>query len=87
MEPQPEFELVADPSSVTNQEFDAVGTNVSYKLRRMTDDQRHIAELLINKILICGLRSQLCDVSDLTGLITVQHCEAEEEDRDQAEAN
>lgn len=49
----------------TQDEFDAVGSNVACKLRRMNENQRAIAELIINKTIIFGVQDKLIDASDV----------------------
>lgn len=49
----------------TQDEFDAVGSNVACKLRRMNENQRAIAELIINKTIIFGVQDKLVDASDV----------------------
>ncbi|XP_075985690.1 uncharacterized protein LOC142982869 [Anticarsia gemmatalis] len=53
-------------SSVHDKEFDAIGSNVACKLKRMNSEQRCHAELLINKVLIEGLKNNLTEFTDLT---------------------
>lgn len=52
----------------TTDEFDGIGINVSCKLRRMDEDQRMYAELLINKVLFSGIKGRLREETDITGL-------------------
>lgn len=40
-------------------EFDAIGTTVAFKLRRMDENQRNIAEYLMNQLLYYGIKNQL----------------------------
>lgn len=44
-------------------EFDAVGAIVAFKLRRMDEHQRNIAEHLINNVLYLGLKNELNEVT------------------------
>lgn len=52
--------------SILEKEFEAISFNVVCKLRRMNPEQRCHAELLINKVLIGGLKNSLTDETDLT---------------------
>ncbi|CAB3229661.1 unnamed protein product [Arctia plantaginis] len=52
--------------NVLEKEFEAISSNVVCKLRRMNPEQRCHAELLINKVLIGGLKNSLTDETDLT---------------------
>lgn len=47
-------------------EFDAVGMNVSAKLRKMDSIQQALAESLINKILTKGVFKELTRLTDVT---------------------
>lgn len=58
---------------VCEEEYKAIGDNVAFKLRRMRVDQRYYAELLINKVLINGLKDQLIDETDVVGLTQFVH--------------
>lgn len=49
-------------------EFDGIGTNVACKLRRMDEEQKLMAEELINKVLINGIKGRLTEDTDITGL-------------------
>lgn len=51
---------------VLEKEFNAIGANVACKLQRMSLQQRYHAELLINKVLIKGLKESLTEATDLT---------------------
>lgn len=52
--------------SILDREFEAIGSNVACKLKRMNSAQRYHAELLINKVLIEGLKNKLTEDTDLT---------------------
>lgn len=47
--------------ATADNEFKTVGANVAWKLARMVDDQRNIAEHLINNILHYGITNKLND--------------------------
>ncbi|XP_022818396.1 uncharacterized protein LOC111350909 [Spodoptera litura] len=51
-----------------DRELEAIGANVTCKLKRMNSLQRYHAELLINKVLISGLKNNLTDDTDLTDI-------------------
>lgn len=52
--------------NLLDRELEAIGANVTCKLKRMNSLQRYHAELLINKVLISGLKNNLSDETDLT---------------------
>ncbi|KAJ8710125.1 hypothetical protein PYW07_009491 [Mythimna separata] len=52
--------------NLLDRELEAIGANVTCKLKRMNSLQRYHAELLINKVLISGLKNSLTDETDLT---------------------
>lgn len=52
--------------NLLDREMEAIGANVTCKLKRMDPLQRYHAELLINKVLITGLKNNLSDETDLT---------------------
>lgn len=52
--------------NLLDRELEAIGANVTCKLKRMDPLQRYHAELLINKVLITGLKNNLSDDTDLT---------------------
>lgn len=54
----------------SDKEYEAIGANVACKLKRMNPQQRYQAELLINKVLIKGLKNSLSDDTDLTDVWT-----------------
>jgi hypothetical protein len=56
---------------MSDKELKAVAANVVYKLKRMNIEQRCHAELLINKVLVYGLRNILTYNTDLTNNIDV----------------
>lgn len=49
-------------------EFDGIGVNVSCKLRRMGEEQQIYAEMLINQILMNGLKGRLWEETELCEL-------------------
>ncbi|KAF6210075.1 hypothetical protein GE061_015831 [Apolygus lucorum] len=51
-------------------EFDGVGLNVACKLRRMSEEQQLYAEMLINKVLMNGVKGRLQEETDLCALKT-----------------
>lgn len=53
-------------------EFDGIGLNVACKLRRMDEDQKLYAEMLINKVLMHGVKGRLQEETDVLGLKFVQ---------------
>ncbi|XP_039287072.1 uncharacterized protein LOC111054809 [Nilaparvata lugens] len=53
-------------------EFDGIGLNVACKLRRMDEDQKLYAEMLINKVLMYGVKGKLQEETDVRGLKFVQ---------------
>ncbi|XP_074034687.1 uncharacterized protein [Leptinotarsa decemlineata] len=53
-------------------EFDGIGLNVACKLRRMDGDQKPYAEMLINKVLMHGVKGRLQEETDFLGLKFVQ---------------
>ncbi|XP_026728276.1 uncharacterized protein LOC113494230 [Trichoplusia ni] len=53
-------------AEVLDRELEAIGANVACKLKRMDPEQRYHAELLINKVLITGLRNNLTEGTDFT---------------------
>lgn len=53
-------------------EFDGIGLNVACKLRRMDGDQKLYAEMLINKVLMHGVKGRLQEETDFLGLKFVQ---------------
>ncbi|XP_035451634.2 uncharacterized protein LOC118277076 [Spodoptera frugiperda] len=57
-----------DDHDLIDRELEAVGANVTCKLKRMNPLQRYHAELLINKVLISGLKNNLTDDTDLTDI-------------------
>lgn len=59
-------EHYADNNEMLDRELDAIGANVTCKLKRMNSEQRYHAELLINKVLITGLKNNLTNDTDLT---------------------
>lgn len=66
-----ETEGLANVSHDTSdKEYEAIGANVACKLKRMNPQQRYQAELLINKVLIKGLKNSLSDDTDLTDVWT-----------------
>lgn len=54
--------------SQNQDEFDAVGNNVACKLRRMNDNQKILAEQLLNKIILLGIQNKLYDYTDVVSL-------------------
>ncbi|XP_028032895.1 uncharacterized protein LOC114245087 [Bombyx mandarina] len=60
-----------DKEEPLDREFNAIGANVACKLKRMNQQQRYHAELLINKVLIKGLKDSLTDDSDITDVWNV----------------
>lgn len=53
-------------------EYDGIGLNVACKLRRMNEEQRLYAELLINKVLLYGMKHRLQEETSLSGLVPTQ---------------
>ncbi|KAJ8710751.1 hypothetical protein PYW08_009266 [Mythimna loreyi] len=52
--------------NLLDRELEAIGANVTCKLKRMNSLQRYHAELLINKVLLTGLKNNLTDDTDIT---------------------
>lgn len=52
-------------------EVEAIGQNVVHKFRRLTEDQRLYAELLISKVLLYGIKGRLQESTDLVNLVPV----------------
>ncbi|XP_030031719.2 uncharacterized protein LOC119188358 [Manduca sexta] len=65
------YEISNDKEELLDREFDAIGSNVACKLKRMNQQQRCHAELLINKVLIKGLKNSLTDDTDITDVWNV----------------
>ncbi|KAF9411488.1 hypothetical protein HW555_009729 [Spodoptera exigua] len=57
-----------EEKNLIDRELEAIGANVTCKLKRMNSLQRYHAELLINKVLISGLKNTLTDDTDLTDI-------------------
>jgi len=55
-------------SKLDDDEFVAIGTTVAYKLRRMNEDQRNIAEHLVHSILYYGLQNKLDESTYISSL-------------------
>lgn len=53
-------------------EYDGIGLNVACKLRRMHEEQRLYAELLINKVILYGMKHRLQEETSLSGLVPTQ---------------
>ncbi|XP_046685357.1 uncharacterized protein LOC124371088 [Homalodisca vitripennis] len=47
-------------------EYNAFAVTVASKLKRMTEDQRLLAEMLVNKVLFYGVKGKLTEESDIT---------------------
>ncbi|KAG5896537.1 hypothetical protein JTB14_030742 [Gonioctena quinquepunctata] len=54
--------------SQNQDEFDAVGNNVACKLRRMNDNQKILAEQLLNEVILLGIQNKLNDYTDIVSL-------------------
>ncbi|KOB52207.1 Uncharacterized protein OBRU01_26325 [Operophtera brumata] len=53
-------------------DYDGIELNVACKLRRMHEEQRLYAELLINKVLLYGMKQRLQEETSLSGLVPTQ---------------
>ncbi|XP_044765906.1 uncharacterized protein LOC123322127 [Coccinella septempunctata] len=59
-------------SNAYDDEFDCIGINVACKLRRMDEDQRMYAEVLLGKLLLHGMKGRLQEETDFNGLKITQ---------------
>lgn len=62
----------------SKEDFKVIGNNVAFKLKRMGEDQRNYAELLINKILISALNGKLNDATEIVGFQLSSDCDNSE---------